>query len=643
MITTIDFRIGNRLYPVKMAKVNRRIYFKFGFNRKIMEEIKAMHGAQWHGFKDAPNRETAVSVFKTDKIWSIMDSERNRFQLEYLQGGNPYKRWEGYEDADIVLPEILRSHQCDWLRQGLIARRGIWAGEMGTGKTLPAIKLMEMSGFTNWWYVGPKSAIKAVERELQKWESKVFPRMLTYNALTKAVENIDTVPQGLLLDESQRVKTPTAQRSKAARVLAGMMRELYPEPYIILMTGSPAPRSPLDWWHQCEIVAPGFLREGSYEKFKLRMALHESCDSLHGGSFLSRVSWYDDEAKCKHCAQYKADHFDLDHQWEPSVNEVAKLYRRMKGLTIVWLKKDCLDLPDKIYREVNLEPLPSTVRAAKLIARSGQRAASVLTLLRELSDGFQYSEKEEGEKKCNACTNGKVNDFKLKSEFANDDGLPPFEEGDDALSDHEYQAKYYDAVAIDCHQCDGTGTVPGVVRTVERVPSPKDDALRELLDEHRDVGRLVVYAGFTASVDRCVEIAQSLKWAVIKWDGKGIKIYDHEGRVIRQDVLSMFQDDFENHPRVCFIGNAAASGTGLTLTASPTIVYYSNSFQAEDRIQSEDRIHRIGMDEQRGATIVDLLHLPSDTYVLNNLKKKRRLQDISMGELQSIFGNFDNE
>ena len=34
-------------------------------------------------------------------------------------------------------------------------------------------------------------------------------------------------------------------------------------------------------------------------------------------------------------------------------------------------------------------------------------------------------------------------------------------------------------------------------------------------------------------------------------------------------------------------------------------------------MQSEDRIHRKGMDENLGCTIVDLIHLPSDGRVLD--------------------------
>ena len=38
------------------------------------------------------------------------------------------------------------------------------------------------------------------------------------------------------------------------------------------------------------------------------------------------------------------------HLFEESENEVARLYDRLKGLATIVHKKDCLDLPDKVYK-----------------------------------------------------------------------------------------------------------------------------------------------------------------------------------------------------------------------------------------------------------------------------------------------------
>jgi len=68
-------------------------------------------------------------------------------------------------------------------------------------------------------------------------------------------------------------------------------------------------------------------------------------------------------------------------------------------------------------------------------------------------------------------------------------------------------------------------------------------------------------------------------------------------------------------------------------------LFYSNDFDGEARMQAEDRIHRIGMDKNRGALIVDLIHLPTDELVLKNLKLKKKLQNLTMGELDDAFAN----
>ena len=149
------------------------------------------------------------------------------------------------------------------------------------------------------------------------------------------------------------------------------------------------------------------------------------------------------------------------------------------------------------------------------------------------------------------------------------------------------------------------------------------------MDEHNDVGRLVVYGGFTGTLDRICTIVQRLQWDWIRIDGCG---WASSIQGTDLELLEKFQGGQVEHPRIVIVGQPESAGMGLTLTASPTIVYYSNSFNGEGRIQSEDRIHRPGMDLQRGATIIDLLHLPSDLLILNSHKKKRKLQSLTMGQ-----------
>jgi SNF2 family DNA or RNA helicase len=305
------------------------------------------------------------------------------------------------------------------------------------------------------------------------------------------------------------------------------------------------------------------------------------------------------------------------HSFQKSKNEVAFLYQRMKGLVVTKFKKDCLDLPDKVFKQIRLIPSQSVLNVAKVIQNTAKNTISALTLLRELSDGFQYQDVSSGGyHHCPRCHGLKQVIEKRVNELE----------------------EYVDE-EVDCPYCGGEGIVPSFVRNSVQVPCPKEDALVSLLDEYSEVGRVVVYAGFTGSVDRCVNICKKEKWQVIRVDGRGWEGFGLWPNPT--EMLKAFQYGKEDH--IAFVAQPSSAGMGLTLTASPMIVYYSNDFNGEARIQSSDRIHRIGMDTNRGATIYDLLHLPVDDLILESHNKKQKLQDISMGQMKDEMGKIYTE
>ena len=59
---------------------------------------------------------------------------------------------------------------------------------------------------------------------------------------------------------------------------------------------------------------------------------------------------------------------------------------------------------------------------------------------------------------------------------------------------------------VPCPVCGGSREVPKMVRIAREVPCPKDAALKMLLDENEETGRIVIFAGFTGSVDRVVKL-----------------------------------------------------------------------------------------------------------------------------------------
>ena len=610
----IKLRAGKKMVPAEMVEHDERIYLKFPFNRKLLDIVKSnFEKRKWDGDK---------------KLWHFPVTPRNLFRLNHLMGklGNePYSRYDSYLDSsEAQIKKIIEvdtrglfNHQKEMVAHGLMTKQFIWAAEMGTGKTLAAITLMEMSGVTDWFWIGPKAALRAVELEFKKWNSKIIPRFLTYEKLQRVLsewEPGEPAPQGVIFDESSRIKTVTAKRTMASQHLADTIREEH-DGYIGLLSGTPAPKAPLDWWSQCEVACPGFLAEGDIHMMKARVGRVETREGQYG-NYPHLVTWYDDDKKCAICGLYKENaihtkEFVLDgeepsaevyHYFVPTKNEVANLKKRLAGLVNVKFKKDCIDLPEKIYEEIVVEPDVDTVNAAKLILATSKRVVEAITKLRELSDGFQYIETPDGKLTCPECFGKKTVNFLEKD--------------------------------VECPRCAGSGEIDKMVRTAKQIPCPKDDVLIELLDLHEDIGRLNVYAGFTGSIDRIVDLCHKQGWSTIRVDGRGWDGERPDGTKIDGNLLEVYTTPSEDDEKIVFIGQPGAAGMGLTLTISPTTFFWSNDFNAENRIQAEDRGHRIGMDKERGGRIVDVFHLDTDRVIFNNLKAKRDLQKLTMEGLK---------
>jgi hypothetical protein len=619
----ITTKSGTRVkMPINIERARGRIEF-LNAPYALKDEIKAMQGSKWHGYDEEPRQ-----------IWSVKDCDRNNFQLAWMMGENPYARWEKpIQHWHYDRP--LREHQRMMTDHMLTYHYCIIAAEMGLGKSLSGIECIEKSGFTDWWWVAPKSGLAAIEREFVKWGFNVMPRLLTYDRLRIEMEDWMPgmpAPRGVLGDESSRLKGGDAKRSKAMQALAdAIRREHGDDGYVILMSGSPSPKSPVDWWSQAEIAWPGFLREGSPKAFEWRLAVFNK-KKTDQGDFWKRVTWKDSVDKCGKCGKFKEDTCHEDEMYgglctfEPGTDEVSLLQERLQGLVLPLLKKDWLkELPDMIFREIRLEPSKTVIRVAKALAQAAPTAIQGLTWLRELSDGFQYREVQDGVKECPSCHGaGDCEVWLVDGEVYHDLSF-------DLLEGMEVSS------AIDtCPVCGGDKVVPNMVRETKVLPTPKDDALKDLLDENDEQGRLIVFAGFQGSIDRITKLCLDMKWDVCQVDGRGWKILLPDGqRADRQEKVMDHWVDMDNR-RVVFVAHPESGGMGLTLTESRMAVFYSNDFKPESRTQAMARGHRMGMDLNKGFTIVDLFHLPTDEKVLNVLKDNRRLEMMTLEEFRDL-------
>ena len=79
------------------------------------------------------------------------------------------------------------------------------------------------------------------------------------------------------------------------------------------------------------------------------------------------------------------------------------------------------------------------------------------------------------------------------------------------------------------------------------------------------------------------------------------------------------------------ISQQHAGGYGKTWTAATCVIYYSNDFSLEARLQSEDRAHRIGQTNK--VLYVDLEARGTlDTRIIKALKGKKNLADTVVGD-----------
>jgi len=148
--------------------------------------------------------------------------------------------------------------------------------------------------------------------------------------------------------------------------------------------------------------------------------------------------------------------------------------------------------------------------------------------------------------------------------------------------------------------------------------------INELLNVVDSVpGKIIVWATYRADIKLISEILQQ------EYGHKSVVEYYGETKdTIRAQNIEAFQGGKDTR---FFVGNPQTGGMGITLTASSTVVYYSNSYNLEHRIQSEDRAHRIGQINK--VTYIDLICPKTvDEKIVKALRSKKQLAGQILGD-----------
>ena len=158
--------------------------------------------------------------------------------------------------------------------------------------------------------------------------------------------------------------------------------------------------------------------------------------------------------------------------------------------------------------------------------------------------------------------------------------------------------------------------------TITSLKSNRINSLMELLEEVD--GKVIIWANYIYDIKQIVA-------AIGKKYGEDsiVQYYGAIPSEMRQKYIEIFQDP-DSKVRF-FIGNPQTGGYGITLTAAKTVVYYSNGYDLEKRLQSEDRAHRIG--QKNLVTYVDLITPKTvDEKIRKALRKKINIATEIMGE-----------
>jgi SNF2 family DNA or RNA helicase len=158
--------------------------------------------------------------------------------------------------------------------------------------------------------------------------------------------------------------------------------------------------------------------------------------------------------------------------------------------------------------------------------------------------------------------------------------------------------------------------------TIKELPNKRIDELMAIVEETD--GKMIIWANYRHDIE-------AIKLALQKEYGmNSVATYfgDTEAEE-RQRIVNRFQD--MNDELRFFVGNPSTGGYGLTLTAAATMVYYSNSFDLEKRLQSEDRAHRIG--QTKNVTYIDLIAPGTvDEKIVKALRNKIDIATQVLGE-----------
>jgi hypothetical protein len=366
----------------------------------------------------------------------------------------------------------------------------------------------------------------------------------------------------LAVDESSRIKTHNANRTKAIVKLARSAVRTR------IATGTPATQGPQNVWSQFEALDPRIL-DLDYYPFRAMFC-------VMGG--------------------YKQKQIVASRNEDILLDMISPVVYQAR-------KSECLShLPPKTYQRRFVKPTPEQEKVYRELVSTGSLTtpngvmdfdiALVRDLrLHQLTGGFIATQET----------------IQTLASLIRDASPDQLWQALDAAPEKKWYTSH---------------PIPG--------PNPKIEELKSIVEEQPEGTKMIVWARYRAEVAAIAEALEPYGEAV-QFHG-GVTIED------RATARQRFQSD----PKVrFFVGQVQTGGIGITLTAASVSVFFSSDWSAENRIQAEDRNHRIGSEIHDGCQYIDLLLEGKfiDKRVLNAVQSGVDYHHALMDDLASRLDN----
>lgn len=149
-------------------------------------------------------------------------------------------------------------------------------------------------------------------------------------------------------------------------------------------------------------------------------------------------------------------------------------------------------------------------------------------------------------------------------------------------------------------------------------PNPRIKLLMECVE---DAGhQVIVWAKYRNDITQILAALADAKISAVRYDGQ-----------CNETEMGEAVDTFKAGGARVFVANPAKGSEGITLTCAKTVIYYNVGYRLSQRIQSEDRCHRIGQTDP--VHIIDLIASDTvDTAIVDALRRKYELASFVQGD-----------